>query len=117
MRGLSSVPRSVGILLVVALSIGCSGSDKGGEANLKTAGKKIATILVVSTEGCVNTPRTRKLVEETATELGVAIEVKTVVVSTQAEAARYRFHGSPTVLVNGLDLDPAMRANQSYGFT
>ncbi len=40
-----------------------------------------------------------------------------ILVRTHEEAARYRLHGSPTVLVEGLDADPAMRGRTDYGFT
>lgn len=79
--------------------------------------KNVKTILVLSTGGCANTPPAKKIIEETANEMGVKINMQSVVISTQADANRYKFHGSPTILVNGVDLDPAMRDNTAYGFT
>ena len=55
--------------------------------------------------------------EQTAKELGLAIEVRMALVTTEEEAVRYQLHGSPTVLVNGRDADPAMRRRTDYGFT
>jgi len=49
--------------------------------------------------------------------LGIAIELTEVLVSTEEEAEAHRFLGSPTVQVNGLDLDPAMRTQTAFGFT
>ena len=74
-------------------------------------------VTIAYTEGCEHTPATRVLVEQAAKELGLAIEVRMVLVTTEEEAVRYKVHGSPTVLVNGQDADPAMRGRKDYGFT
>jgi len=74
-------------------------------------------IRVVSAVDCVNTPPTIKLIQETAQELGLRIELGRQVVTTQEEANKYHFIGSPTVQIDGLDLQPDMRANTKYGFT
>jgi hypothetical protein len=72
---------------------------------------------VLSTIDCANTLPTIELVESTAAELGVSIELVSVVIATREEARERRFHGSPTVRVNELDIDPSMRGNPSFGFT
>lgn len=74
-------------------------------------------VKVIFAEGCENTPPTIKAIEKVAAELDVAIELRQVLVRTQAEARANRFLGSPTVQINGLDLDPAQRNNRNYGFT
>lgn len=74
-------------------------------------------VTIAYTEGCGNTPGTREVVEQVATELAVPVELTMVLVTTQEEAERFRLHGSPTVLVDGLDIDPAIRTNRDYGFT
>ena len=74
-------------------------------------------VTIAYTDGCEHTPPTRVLVEQTAKELGLAIEVRMALVTTEEEAVRYQLHGSPTVLVNGRDADPAMRRRTDYGFT
>jgi hypothetical protein len=74
-------------------------------------------ITIAHTEGCEHAPGTRDLVERVAAELALLVEVTMVLVTTVDEAERFRLHGSPTVLVNGLDLDPAMRGRTDYGFT
>ena len=72
---------------------------------------------VVYSEGCASTPPTIQRVEEVAREMGMPIELAAVLIRTQREAEERRFQGSPTVLVNGLDIDPAMREARSFGFT
>jgi len=74
-------------------------------------------VTIVHTDGCGHTPSTKDLVEQVAAELAVAIETVMVLVNTQEEAERFRLQGSPTVLVNGLDVDPAVRGSTDFGFT
>ena len=74
-------------------------------------------VVVVSTEGCVNTPPTIERIQKVARELGADLKLETVIVAELEEARANRFFGSPTVQVNGLDLDREMRDQTGYGFT
>ncbi len=74
-------------------------------------------VKVLYTEGCANTPPTVQRIREVAAELGIHIALTQVLVSTTEEAEAHRFLGSPTVQVNGLDLDPAVRGVRDFGFT
>ncbi len=73
-------------------------------------------VKVLSTEGCASAPETVERIRETAGELGVEIALEEVLVATEEEAVAQRFLGSPTVQVNGLDLDPSMREETKVGF-
>jgi hypothetical protein len=73
-------------------------------------------IRILSTEGCANTPLTISRIEEIAKELGVSIHIEKLQITTQEEASRNRFFGSPTVQINGVDLDPEKRESTAYGF-
>jgi hypothetical protein len=77
----------------------------------------IVQILVLSAEGCVNTLPTISRIVETAKELKIPINIEEVLIRTEEQATINRFMGSPTVQINGVDLEPAMRDNTSYGFT
>ena len=55
-------------------------------------------------------------IQDVAEELDVAIELRTTLVSNLDEARRHRFQGSPTVLIDGLDIDPTRRASTDFGF-
>lgn len=58
-------------------------------------------------DGCPNVAATRAVVEDALARRGLKIKVQTVLVP-DAHAARQRnFAGSPTVLINGRDLEPA----------
>jgi hypothetical protein len=63
-------------------------------------------IEVLYVEHCPNFPAALALVRRVAAELGLAVEVRTTMVTDQTTAERVRFVGSPTVRVDGRDVDP-----------
>lgn len=56
----------------------------------------------------------RAVVEETLAELGLNVPVTMVPVPDAATAQRLAFPGSPTIRVDGLDVDPAARTMSSW---
>lgn len=68
-------------------------------------------------EGCPNHHPTVERVREVVAELGVEANVREVDVGPQDDPAQLKFLGSPTVLVNGQDIDPTQRDGVSYGFS
>jgi len=79
--------------------------------------KNLMQVTVVSLEKCSATQPTIKLVQETAKELGQNIDFKHVIVKTQEDANKYRHIGSPTVQINGIDIDPQARNITQFGIT
>ena len=73
-------------------------------------------IEVLYFEGCPNVEPTVALARDVAAELGIAAEVRGVEVRDEADAKRLRFLGSPTVRVNGVDIDPEAVARTDYAF-
>ena len=61
---------------------------------------------VLYVEHCPNFPAAVALVERVAADLAVEADVQTTMISDQAAAERTRFVGSPTVRVDGRDVDP-----------
>lgn len=61
---------------------------------------------VLYVEHCPNFPATLALVQRVAAELGLDADVRATMISDRAAAERARFVGSPTVRVNGHDVDP-----------
>jgi hypothetical protein len=57
---------------------------------------------------------TRAVVEETLAELGLQVPITMVPVPDAATAQRLAFLGSPTVRVDGLDVDPAARTMSGW---
>ena len=58
-------------------------------------------------EGCPSTPEARELLERVLAEHELDVPVELREVTTQAEAEALRFSGSPTIRVDGRDVDPA----------
>jgi len=78
---------------------------------------RVVQVRVLSSEGCANTPPTVERLRQVADALGVRIDLATVVVATPEEAEALRFLGSPTVQLDGRDLEPAARGATGSGFS
>lgn len=77
---------------------------------------KNRSVVVLHDKGCPATPKTIELVKECILELGIDVHFRTVLVSTREEAEAWRFLGSPTVQVNGTDIEPSARDSKEFGF-
>ncbi len=77
---------------------------------------KAVNIVVYYTHGCPATPQTVELIRNCVSEPKIRAALREVPVTTQDEAVAFRFLGSPTVQVDGRDIDPAARAARGYGF-
>lgn len=65
-------------------------------------------------EGCPNAEAALDLVERVADELQLAAEVEVVVVPDAEAAERTRFLGSPTIRVDGEDVEPGAEQRTDY---
>lgn len=72
---------------------------------------------MLSSGGCANALPTAERIRQVADDLGVPIELTTVVVTAREEAQALRFLGSPTVQLDGRDLEPAARGATGSGFS
>ena len=68
-------------------------------------------------EGCPHHRPTVRLTNEVIAESGVTAEVEEVEVRDQDEAERLRFLGSPSVRVDGLDIEPETTARESFALS
>jgi len=66
-------------------------------------------------EGCPNHQPALQRVQELLKEEGLSAEISQVQVSDQTTACKIGFLGSPSVRVNGLDVEPAARTTHAYG--
>ena len=73
-------------------------------------------VQVLYFEGCPNYPLAVKLVKELVSEFDLPVEVEEVEVKGPEDATRLCFLGSPTVLVDGVDVEPAARERTDFGF-
>ena len=68
-------------------------------------------------EGCPNHVPTVERVKEIVADMGLVVTVAEVQINTSEEAQQRRFLGSPTVLVNGMDIDPNAQQQVHYGLS
>ncbi|MCH7549053.1 MAG: hypothetical protein IH969_05905 [Candidatus Krumholzibacteriota bacterium] len=73
------------------------------------------TIDVLYFEDCPHYELTVDLVQRTIDALGVSAVVRRIAVETIEAAERVRFLGSPSVLVDGVDIDPDAHDRSDYG--
>ncbi len=67
--------------------------------------------------GCPNHAPTVSLVDSVARELGITAPIVETEIRNLAEAHDRRFLGSPTVLVQGQDIEPARREDRNFGLS
>lgn len=75
-----------------------------------TVGKRDAScakmkIEIIVFDGCPNSEPTEKLVRETVGELGIDAEIEVINVIDNEDAVAKRFLGSPSIRINGKDLE------------
>ena len=63
---------------------------------------------------CPNWPPVATAVDRLARELGVAVDVRLVRVASEDEALRLRFLGSPTVRLDGRDVEPGAGERRDF---
>jgi hypothetical protein len=68
-------------------------------------------------EGCPNQGPARALVERHARELRVEPEIELVEVADLEAAVALRFLGSPTVRVDGVDVEPGAEERRDFAFS
>jgi hypothetical protein len=66
---------------------------------------------------CPSHPRAWELLQEVLAEEGLEAAVERIEVVTDEEAERWRFPGSPTLRVDGVDVDPAGASQMGTALT
>jgi hypothetical protein len=72
-------------------------------------------IEVLFFEGCPHYKPAVELVKQVVGEEGVAAEITEVNVPDEAAARKVQFLGSPTIRLDGVDVEPSARSSQDYG--
>ena len=67
--------------------------------------------------GCPNHEPTISLANEVLSELGLFAEIREVEVRTPEDAERLRFLGSPSVRVDGKDIEPGAESCREYALS
>jgi hypothetical protein len=65
------------------------------------------TVELLYWEGCPSYPEARELLEDVLRERGAGAEIRMREVTTREEAVELHFPGSPTIRIDGRDVDPA----------
>ena len=76
----------------------------------------LVNVRLLYTEGCGATPATVDLIFSVAVQSGIQVNLERILVASPDQAHVLRFLGSPTVQVEGLDVDPGARDRTDYGF-
>ncbi len=84
---------------------------------MRRSESRVIGVRVLHLDGCEATPRTVRLIRDVAAALGVRIRLERVEVGNQAESVTLRFLGSPTVQIDGLDVEAEARPAQTFGLT
>jgi hypothetical protein len=71
-------------------------------------------IEVLYVQDCPNYPGVLALVERVRADLGLDAELHTTLIVDQAAAEQARFAGSPTVRVDGRDVEPGSEPDTEY---
>ncbi len=72
-------------------------------------------IEVLYLPGCNAHGSVVEMAREVVQALGLAADIEEILVRSQAEAERLRFLGSPSVRVDGVDIEPCARSQVEYG--
>lgn len=102
------------MILTSCSSSGTSNQDQDGETDMSY---RQVNVEILSLNECSGTPPTTELVKTVAANLGVEINLTETKVSTVRDAIDNQFPGSPTVRVNGLDVEPAARGTDQFALT
>lgn len=70
------------------------------------------TVEILFFEGCPNYEPARDLVQQVASATGVHTQVRLIEIRSEVEAERLHFLGSPSVRVNGRDVEPGADARR-----
>lgn len=72
-------------------------------------------VQVLFTEGCPNYQKVIDLINEITHDNSISINLESVLVNSLDEARLLEFLGSPTIRVNGLDIEPGAWQNKNFG--
>ncbi len=78
---------------------------RGADVATRTNGS--VRIEILAREDCPNRGMAITVVERVVGETGVPAEIEVIEVTSDEDAEEYRVLGSPTVMVDGRDVDPA----------
>lgn len=82
---------------------------------VQTSIASVFNVKVLYLAGCRSAPLTIKLVQKMAEKLGIPVALEEILVTSAEQAAELKFPGSPTVRINGMDIEPLARSVNYFG--
>lgn len=76
--------------------------------------RKAPLVEILYTDECPFWKEAVKLVEEVNRELKAEATIKKVKIANEQDAKRLSFPGSPTIRINGVDIDPEAKETKSF---
>jgi glutaredoxin len=70
-------------------------------------------IVLFTFDGCPHGEPARRLLEHTLAEFGLRVPVRTVFINDVEQAEQYRFLGSPTIQIDGQDIEVRRRSDEA----
>lgn len=92
-------------------------TEKHGMLGSSNTDEVIMKIQVLYFEDCPNYKAAVELVERTADQMRVSADIELVYIDSPESANANRFLGSPTIRVEGVDIDPAARDQNDFGLS
>ncbi len=90
-------------------------SAQGPAQQGKWTGNKKPQIELLYFAGCPTYQVARRTVAEVLQATGITAEIREVNVSSEAEAHKLGFIGSPTIRIDGRDIDPVAEHGERFG--
>ena len=113
-----------GICVMAVLAAGVlvtactSGTDeKAQSTKVVVEESRLVKVEVFAKEACGATVPTIELVKNTLEGMKGSYDLKVIYVNSHDRAKELKVIGSPTVRVNGVDIEPGAAAKQKYGIT
>jgi hypothetical protein len=75
------------------------------------------TVRLLHTEACHAYHQAIDEIEKALKEKGLPVKFEVILITSQDQVDLYRFFGSPTVQVNGEDVDPKAKMVTKYGMS
>lgn len=76
---------------------------------------KSIQIRILHTAGCPNLSLTIDLIEKVGNDLGITVDMERVEISSVEQAVKLRCLGSPTIQIDGIDIDPSAHGSMNFG--
>ena len=114
-RGICMMALLAAGVLVAACTSGTE--EKAQSTKAVVEGSSLANVEVFVKKACGATVPTIELVKSTLEEMKVSHDLRVIYVNNHDRARELKVIGSPTVRVNGVDIEPGAEAKQNYGIT